>query len=105
MNKNFDNIRPLIKEIIEWRKNPSYINEDEYISPSASSCDRTKQFVWDNSTIINESYRMLQNGDGGIVISKSVDNLAWDYEFDEYGELEICCFRSSKLIGRRVIDV
>ena len=91
--------------LIEWGKNPSLL-EDEDIEPPSSeiisfACLIAQSF---RDKGLTAPMRVAPNGAGGIVFERWSGQKFESIEIHSNQEIELCCFKDSKLIDRKTLQ-
>lgn len=92
------------RPLIEWGRNPSFIDEDGLVFPSRESCSSACKLVIDMKNHgCSLPTGVIPDGEGGIVIEYKKDPLYQCIEIDDLGQGILFTFMNCKLLSQEPI--
>ena len=90
-----------VNDLATWLISPSHIDVDGLESPSEQSIWSAMRFIADFYRRKEEMpVRIVEDGEGGIVMDAWNDSETTSYSIDRDGRIEKMCFRDSLLVSR-----
>jgi hypothetical protein len=86
----------------EWAQNPSRLEDEGIVAPSAQIIQLASQVAEDlRDAGLPGPHRVAATGDGGIVFVRQVGPLSSTLEVDADGSIELAIFRDTRLVSRQ----
>ena len=96
----------LIDRLVEWGQTPSQVDEDGLQSPTSAAISKSFALI----KALREKkapipHRLIQDGNGGIVLERQSGKITVRFEVSESGEVEFFSFEDCRLIERQPVDL